>query len=577
MPGSLIQTTEEKQGTMPTIVTGGTMQGKREKQDTTALMSRADFLKAGTIAGLGALGLSVLSGCSPDEGGSGSNGPSSGGAVTWDREVDVLVVGSGTAAYGALVAKVNGAADVLVIEKGQFFGGTSATSGGTLWIPLAYSGQAEGMNDTRADALAYMKACAAGRGNEKAMEAYIDNGNLLLEWTRDQFGWNWGAGNPNAGFKDYYEPYTGYRSFGRQADFEGGGAGEWSTIREKFDELGIEVMMETPVTDLLTDDTGAVLGVVAQEGTQSINIKAKTCVVLGTGGFDHNAEMINAYQSVPVYVSNAVQTNTGDGHLMGQAIGANLSNMDTNWGLPSFIAEPFDPAAAPVYNMLWPDWGIYRCGAGSLIVNKRGRRFANESSAYAVFNRAFGNYETGTLEYLNIPAVFICDSKYGTLPGQAAPGDPVPDFFITANSLAEIAAHYGIDAAALEDEVAAFNANAINGVDPVFHRGEKKVDTCMGAYHPYGEELTNPVLAPVSTPPFYAALYVPGTCGTNGGLKINENAQVLNTKGEAIPNLYAVGNCSASITGGQYCGAGMTVGGGAVMSWIAIRHAMGIA
>jgi succinate dehydrogenase/fumarate reductase flavoprotein subunit len=555
-------------------------QENQKKQDMSALsatMSRGDFLKAGTLAGLGALGLGMLSGCSPDESGAELNGSSSGESVTWDREVDVLVAGSGTAAYAALVAKVNGAANVLVVEKGQLFGGTSATSGGTLWIPLAYPGQAAGMNDTREDALAYMKACAAGRGNEKAMEAFIDNGNLLLEWTRDQFGWNWGVGNPDAGFKDYYEPYTGYRSFGRQADFEGGGAGHWAAIREKLDELGVEVMMETSVTELLTDEAGAVLGAVTQEGARSMNIRARTCVVLGTAGFDHNEEMVRAYQSIPVYVSNAVQTSTGDGHRMGQAIGADLSNMDTNWGVPSFIPEPLDPATAPVYNMLWPDWGIYRSGAGSLIVNKRGRRFSNEASAYAVFNRAFGNYDTGTLERLNIPAVFICDSKYGMLPGQAAPGDPVPDFLITADSLAEIAAHYGIDAAALEDEVAAFNANAANGVDPVFHRGEKKVDTCMGAYHPYGEELENPVLAPVSTPPFYAALYVPGTCGTNGGLKTDENAQVLNTKGEVISNLYAVGNCSASISGGQYCGAGMTLGAGAVMSWIAIRHAMGIA
>jgi succinate dehydrogenase/fumarate reductase flavoprotein subunit len=542
------------------------------------MMSRGDFLKAGMVAGIGALGLGALSGCEPDNSdpGSGSGGSSSGESVSWDKEVDVLVVGSGTAAYAALVAKGNGATDVLVLEKTQLFGGTSATSGGTLWIPLAYSGQAAGMQDTREDALAYMKACAAGRGNEKAMEAYIDNANPLLEWTRDEFGWEWGSGNPDAGFKDYYEPYRGYRSSGRQASFSGGGANEWATIREKLEELGVEIMMETSATELITDEAGAVIGVVAREGSRSMNIKARTCVVLGTGGFDHNSEMISAYQAIPVYVSNAAQGDTGDGHLMAQAIGANLGNMDTNWGLPSFIAEPFDPGAAPVYSMLWPDWGIYRAAAGNLIVNKRGRRFANESSAYAVFNRAFGNYDTGTLEYLNIPAVFICDSKYGTLPGQAAPGDSVPDFFITANSLAEIAAHYGIDAEALEEEVAAFNENAAQGIDPVFHRGEKKGDTCIGAYHPYGEALPNPVLAPVSTPPFYAALYVPGTCGTNGGLKTDENSQVLNTKGEVIPRLYAVGNCSASITGGQYCGAGMTLGAGAVMSWIAVRHAMGI-
>jgi 3-oxosteroid 1-dehydrogenase len=155
---------------------------------------------------------------------------------------------------------------------------------------------------------------------------------------------------------------------------------------------------------------------------------------------------------------------------------------------------------------------------------------------------------------------------------------PLPDNIFQADTLEEIANHFGIDAAALEGEVAAFNANALEGVDPAFHRGEKKGDLCIGAYHPYAAgELKNPVLAPVATPPFYASLYVPGTCGTNGGLKINEFAQVLDTKGEVIPGLYAVGNCTASISGGQYCGAGMTVGGGSVMAYIGARKALGIA
>ncbi|MDR3052593.1 MAG: FAD-binding protein, partial [Coriobacteriales bacterium] len=482
-------------------------------------LSRADFLRATAVAGLGALGIGVLSACSPSdakepEGSAGATG----GDITWDKEVDVLVVGSGTAAYAALTAAGNGAKKVLVIEKSGIWGGTSATSGGTLWIPLSYAGQEAGMADTREDALAYMKACAAGRGNEKAMEAYIDNGNALLEWTRDTYGWSWGAGTPGAGFKDYYEPYPGYRDTGRQADFEGNGPQEWATLQELLGTLGVEIMMETPATDLITNETGAVIGVVAQNGGKPLNIKA-SCVVLGTGGFDHNKEMTDAYQTIPVYVSNAVQTNTGDGHLMAQAIGANLGNMDTNWGLPSFLPEPFDPLAGPVYSMAWPDWGISRAAAGSLIVNKRGKRFANESSAYAVFNRAFGEYDTGTLEYSNTPAIWIADSKYGGLPAHASADDPLPEFIFQADTLAGIAEHFGIDAAALEAEVAAFNANAAQGIDPVFHRGEKNVDRCIAAYHPYSEEIVNPCLAPVATPPFFASLYVPGTCGTNGGLK----------------------------------------------------------
>jgi succinate dehydrogenase/fumarate reductase flavoprotein subunit len=500
--------------------------------------------------------------------------------MSWDQEFDVVVVGSGTAAYAALVAAANGA-KVAVLEKSESWGGTSATSGGTLWIPLFYGGQEAGMNDTREDALTYMKACAGGRGNEKAMEAYVDNGNALLEWTRDTFGWKWDPGTPGAGFKDYYEPYPGYRAQGRNAGFEGNGPAEWAALQEQLVTLGVEIMMETPATELIMDG-GAVVGVVAGYDANPQNIKANTCVVLGTGGFDHDPKAVAAYQSIPIYVSNAAQGNTGDGLRMGQAIGADTANLDTNWGLPSFIAEPFDPAASAVFNLTWPDWGIYRTGAGSIVVNKRGRRFANEASAYAVFNRAFGNYDSGTLEYINIPAVFICDSNYlasggGLLPGMKAPEDPLPESFFKADTLDEIAEHFGIDKTGLAEEVATFNAAAAQGLDPAFHRGEKAEDLAVGAYHPYLSELANPVLAPVETGPFYASLYVPGSCGTNGGLKTNESAQVLDVKGQPIAGLYAVGNCSASITGGQYCGAGMTVGSGAVMSWIAIHHALNLA
>ncbi|MDR1014989.1 MAG: FAD-binding protein [Coriobacteriales bacterium] len=554
-------------------------------------LDRRGFLRGAGLAGLGALGLGVLSACSPPASGGEATGGGSdaGGAndagdtdVAWDEEVDVLVVGSGTAAFAALVAKGNGAARVMVIEKSDMWGGTSATSGGTLWIPLFFAGQDAGMADTREDAVEYMRLCADGRGNDAAIEAYVDNANALCEWTRDTYDWDWVTDTPGAGFKDYYEPFTGFRAQGRQASLGNGGAGMWASLQEVLGDIGVEVLMETAATELVVDESGAVIGVQAESAGAPLAIKANTCVVLGTGGFDHNPELVHAFQSIPIYVTNAAVGNTGDAHLMGNAIGAALGNMDTNWGLPSFLPEPFDAHADAFFDISLPDWGIYRAGAGSLIVNQSGRRFANESSAYAVFNRAFGNYSTETPGWANTPAVWICDSNYfasggNMLPGMSAPEDPLPATFFTADSLAEIAEHFDIDAAALEAEVAAFNTNAEQGTDPVFHRGEKSVDRCIGAYHPYLSELANPVLAPVATAPFYAALYVPGTCGTNGGLKINEHAQVLDTNGEVIPGLLAVGNCTAGITGGQYCGAGMTLGSGAVMSYIGIRKALGIA
>ena len=145
-----------------------------------------------------------------------------------------------------------------------------------------------------------------------------------------------------------------------------------------------------------------------------------------------------------------------------------------------------------------------------------------------------------------------------------------------ADTLEELAGKLGIDPAGLTAEIAAFNENAVKGTDPVYHRGEKHLDiNTTGVMAGSRTDLANPVLAPLATGPFYGAIYVPGTCGTAGGLTINENAQVVNTAGEPIEHLYAVGNCSSGVSGGTYVHGGISLGSGGVMSWVAVNHAMG--
>ena len=177
---------------------------------------------------------------------------------------------------------------------------------------------------------------------------------------------------------------------------------------------------------------------------------------------------------------------------------------------------------------------------------------------------------------MNIPAYFICDAAcwatYSlpghtvgavgdgedsyfneTYGGEASDPSEVPAHFVKADTLEELAEKLGIDAAGLAAEIATFNENAAKGVDPVYHRGEKHLDiNTTGVMAGSRTDLANPVLAPLATGPFYGAVYVPGTCGTAGGLTINENAQVVNVNGEPIEHLYAVGNCSGSMYAGSY-------------------------
>ena len=190
---------------------------------------------------------------------------------------------------------------------------------------------------------------------------------------------------------------------------------------------------------------------------------------------------------------------------------------------------------------------------------------------------------------MNIPAYFICDAAcwatYSlpghtvgavgdgedsyfneTYGGEASDPSEVPAHFVQADTLEELAEKLGIDAAGLAAEIATFNENAAKGVDPVYHRGEKHLDiNTTGVMAGSRTDLANPVLAPLATGPFYGAVYVPGTCGTAGGLTINENAQVVNVNGEPIEHLYAVGNCSSGVSGGTYVHGGISLGSGAVI------------
>ena len=300
----------------------------------------------------------------------------------------------------------------------------------------------------------------------------------------------------------------GSRVFGRTASINEGSM--WALLQAKCDEMGIETSLGSPVTSLVREADGTVSGVVADISGKETRIKANTCVVLATGGFDHNKEMVLDNQAFPLFVTCAAPTNTGDGHLMAQAIGAATANMDTNWGVPSFYNEIPEYDGTLKYDFA-NDWGFYRASAGAIVVNKDGRRFGNESRAYAVFNKAFGRYDTDRLEYENIPAFWICDSDYlqaVMLMGQTKPGDPLPEYVVQADTLEELAGKLGIDPQGLADEVAAFNANAANGTDPVFHRGETEGEVIMSTAIAADRGLANPCLAPIATPPFLSLIHI---------------------------------------------------------------------
>jgi len=543
------------------------------------IVSRRTFLKKAAAVSVGTAAVGVLAGCAPktlQE----TEAPTTSltEEIKWDKEVDVVVVGSGTGIFAALSAKNAGAESVLVIEKNVAFGGTSAMSGGGFWLPMNFRMKEEGIEDNREDAIKYLKTVSDGQSEDVLINAYIDNANKFAEWVRDTFGYKWllnmeAAGNKSYG--DYYEE-PGFRPYGRTIYLtkEGKweyGAGAWQALKTAAEGLGIEIMLETAGKGLITNAGGEVIGIRSEGSAGPLSIKAKKGVVLGTGGFDFNKEMRTTYLRGPIIGSLAVRTNTGDGQIMGMKLGADLRNMQNLFGLPFF---PLDEEKLQGES----DPNTYRGKPGMIVVNKYGERIGNEAAAYHVFNRAFWFWDTGKFEWRNMPAYFIADSLFAQnwfFPGSNYQQGVVPEWMVKADTIEELCDKLGIDKAGLKTTLDVFNPNAAEGKDPVWHRGEYQFDLNTSV-NPYLTQLKNPCLAPIKIGPFYGCAYGPGSFGTNGGLRINENAQVMDLNGNPIPRLYAVGNTSGSVMGAAYPGGGSCLGSGSVFGWLAGKHVVGL-
>lgn len=526
--------------------------------------------------------------------------------IQWDATYDLIVAGTGCGAFAAFYAADLGAQKVALLEKDTGFGGTAKYSGGVFWVPVNHYMTDLGYEDNAEDALTFMRNCGEGRQNDPACQTFVNRVNDWVEWTEKSIGWQFAVNDVTAygyrfgAFNEYFD-YEGYREFGRSLtvygsskdpDFTGGsGATEWMDLRTQAEEHeNIDLQYEVEVAKLYTNADGEVVGVLANTPDGPRNYRATQGVVLATGGFDFNEEMRRRYLKVPIFNSTAVHTSTGDGQRMGLELHAKLGLMCNNWGAACAVALDNLPRGAELTDFSWMQSDMERydawCRRGfpnSIVVNPQGKRFANESANYHGFNRAFEGWNCGTMKPANYPAYWIGDADFfanyelpmtshtdGEGVGVLAAGTSVFD------TLEEVAEAIGVDYETLKKTIDEFNANAEMGVDPDFERGEHVYDrttTCDRGEQP---GLANPSLGPVAKPPFYVNAYLPGSLGTNGGMVIDERSRVIREDGEAIPRLYAVGNCTACIAGNGYGGAGYTLALGATEAFLAAEDAMAL-
>ena len=327
-------------------------------------------------------------------------------------------------------------------------------------------------------------------------------------------------------------------------------------------DQGVEIWTETSATRLLTDD-GRVTGLEAERNGQAVTLAAAKGVILASGGFEWNKEMMAEHFPGPVEWTASPRTNTGDGQRMAADVGAELDHMDQAlvMGVTPVMYEgqvTGQPAA---------DYFLPHC----MIVNRHGQRFVNEKQMN--IGLAFAEMDPDTGRPAHLPAWRIYDSQFAKRYPHAMPNGSIPGNRFQADTLAKLATMIDIDADGLVETAHRFSGFARAGVDDEFGRGASTWDRNRGGDPTHKP---SPTLGTIEQPPFYAMPFKASFLGTKGGPRTNERAQVLHRNGEAIGGLYAAGNVMANAFGSKGVGAGTTLGPCLTWGYIAALSAVGI-
>jgi succinate dehydrogenase/fumarate reductase flavoprotein subunit len=517
-------------------------------------------------------------------------------ADTWEQEVDVVVLGTGAAGLtAALTAAANGAS-VAVFEKAATIGGTTAVSGGIVWIPA--HNRAAGGELSVDDALKYLEAQSLGVMDRELVETFVRTGPEMLDYIESKSALRFEVAE---GFPDYKPELPGGQPGGGRSlnakPFDLAAVGEWASRITAFPidfsnvgidaetrarihaavddmdgdycvagtaliagllkgllDLGVTPVTEARAVELIGSATG-ITGVRIALADKDIRVRAGKAVILGTGGFEWDPRLVEAFLRGPLRGPVSPPNNTGDGLRMAMAHGADLANMGEAWWVP-VIQIPGDTLGGKPRSR---SVRLERTRPRSIIVNRAGKRFLNEAGEYNSMSGPFHQLDPRA-GYVNDPAWIVFDDqhlkRYGFL--GVEPGGEAPAWFNKSATLAELEEKTGIDADGLAATLAAWNDNVANEVDPEFSRGASAYDGYWGDNSAPTPALQT--LGPLDTPPYYAVPVGIGAMGTKGGPRTDRDGRVLHISGEVIPGLFAAGNAMAGVTGRAYGGAGGTLG-----------------
>jgi 3-oxosteroid 1-dehydrogenase len=550
-----------------------------------------------------------------------------------DTVVDLLVVGSGTGMAAALAAHECGL-KVLIVEKSSYVGGSTARSGGALWLPASRVLEEKQAGDTAERAETYLRSVVAGSapanrsvGYLRSVAAAVDmlrrTTPIRLAWARD--------------YSDYHPEVPGGAAAGRTCEcrpLDSAILGEYRTrlrpgvmepkvpmptttadyrwmnlmarvprrgiptIAKRLGQgvgglligrryvaggqalaagllagvvrAGIPIWTDTELQRLITDG-GRVTGAVVGHDGREVTVTARRGVVLAAGGFDHSMAMRWKFQSESLGEHMSLGAESNTGDAIHAA-------QDLGAATDLMDQAWWFPAVSPLPGGTPSVMLAERSLPGSLIVDQNGARFINEATDYMSFGQRLLERERTGNPVESMWIVF--DQKYRNsyvFAGELFPRTPIPPSWYEAgiahrsDDLAELAGKIGVPAPRFRDTMTRFNEMSRAGYDADFHRGISVYDRY------YGDPTVspNPNLRALYKGPFYAVKMVLSDLGTCGGLRADDRARVLREDGSVIEGLYAIGNTAANAFGTTYPGAGATIAQGLVYGYVAARHAAG--
>lgn len=553
----------------------------------------------------------------------------------FDETYDWIVVGSGAGSCVSAMVMRQAGKSVLVLEKTDYLGGTTAKSGGVMWIPgnrfMTEAGEKDSLEaaETYLDALQELDGGDAPGTSPEKRRAFLTQAPKAIDFLCEQ---GVALRRGPAFWPDYYDELPGgckttrtvvappfnLKELGDLADKVRPGFAPFNALLEEGMEAGhartnpkakkiigkialrtirdkllgrkyttagaalqgrlLKAALDAGVefrtgsaVEELLVESDRVTGV--RTGGAARMIGANLGILVNAGGFARNQEMRDAYvPGTRAEWSQAADGDTGEMIRQLEKAGGELAQMDQLVGYQTTLSPGWEKAYVTP-----PAQGMTG-KPHAILVDQSGQRYMNEGGSYELY------CETMRKRNETVPAIpswAILDAQFAAkykvgdkYIDKSAPEDWIQSGYLhMAESIEGLAQSIGVDPARLSQTVERWNGFVAGGKDEDFGRGNRRYDNCGFVGDPFSDVSSR---GAIERAPFYAVPVVPGDVSTYGGVVTNSNGQVMKADGKPIAGLYATGTSAASVMGNVYPGAGSSIGPAVTFGYIAARHASGL-